>query len=58
MRTLFLIGMICLISLEISASGVIRINQLGYLPNSVKVAVFISDQNEEPASFQLIETLS
>jgi len=58
MRTLFLIGMICLISLGISASSVIRINQLGYLPNSVKVAVFISDQNDEPASFQLIETLS
>ena len=58
MRTLFLIGMICLISLGISASGVIRINQLGYLPNSVKVAVFISDRNDEPASFQLIETLS
>ncbi len=58
MRTLFLIGMICMISLGISASGVIRINQLGYLPNSVKVAVFISDQNDEPSSFQLIETLS
>ncbi len=58
MKKLFLIGMICLISLGISASGVIRINQLGYLPNSVKVAVFISDQNDEPASFQLIETLS
>lgn len=58
MRTLFLISMICLISLGISASGVIRINQLGYLPNSVKVAVFISDQNDEPSSFQLFETLS
>ncbi|MDP3914565.1 MAG: glycoside hydrolase family 9 protein [Bacteroidota bacterium] len=58
MRTLFLIGMICMISLGISATGVIRINQLGYLPNSVKVAVFISDQRNEPASFQLIETLS
>ncbi|HCY43073.1 MAG TPA: cellulase [Prolixibacteraceae bacterium] len=58
MKTLFLIGMICLISLGISASGVIRINQLGYLPNSVKVAVFISDTDSEPASFQLIETLS
>ncbi|MDO8928670.1 MAG: glycoside hydrolase family 9 protein [Bacteroidota bacterium] len=58
MKTFFLIGMICLISLGISAAGVIRINQLGYLPNSVKVAVFISDQNDEPSSFQLFETLS
>ena len=58
MKTLFLIGMICLISLGISASEVIRINQLGYLPNSVKVAVYISDAGSKPASFQLIETLS
>ncbi len=58
MKTFFLIGIICLISLEISASGVIRINQLGYLPNSVKVTVYLSDQNEDFTSFQLFETLS
>ncbi len=49
---------ICLISLEISASGVIRINQLGYLPQSVKVAVYFSEETEGITSFQLFESLS
>ena len=46
MRILFLISVIFLISLTVSASSVIRINQMGYLPQSVKVAVFLSDQDE------------
>ena len=58
MRTLFLISVIFLISLKVSASSVIRINQVGYLPQSVKVAVFLSDQDEELATFQLFESLS
>jgi len=58
MKVFFLIGMIFLISLGISASGVIRINQLGYLPHSVKVAVFLSDHDENAARFQLFESLS
>lgn len=40
------------------AKGNIRINQLGYLPQSVKVAVYLSDQKEELQTFQLFETLS
>jgi endoglucanase len=58
MKAYFLLVIICLISLGASASEFIRINQLGYLPHSVKVAVFISDQNEQLASFQLFESLS
>ncbi len=34
----------------------IRINQLGYLPRSVKVAVFISKEEEKPDTFFLIDT--
>jgi hypothetical protein len=40
------------------ALQVIRINQLGYLPQSVKVAVFLSDRQEKADRFQLIETAS
>ena len=39
-------------------SSWIRINQLGYLPQSVKVAVFISDEQQELADFQLIDAES
>ncbi|HEX7583119.1 MAG TPA: glycoside hydrolase family 9 protein, partial [Prolixibacteraceae bacterium] len=49
---------ICLFPFGAFASGVIRINQLGYLPHSVKVAVYLSDKKEELASFQVYETLS
>ncbi len=33
----------------------IRINQLGYLPQSVKVAVFMSEETEELSEFSLID---
>ena len=36
-------------------SSWIRINQLGYLPNSSKVAVFGSKQNENPQQFYLVD---
>ncbi|MFY9152301.1 MAG: glycoside hydrolase family 9 protein [Prolixibacteraceae bacterium] len=58
MKGSLLVVIICLISFAAKASEVIRINQLGYLPHSVKVAVFISDQKNELSSFQLFETLS
>lgn len=54
---LFLVSF-CLFSIQTFASGYIRINQLGYLPQSVKVAVFIADEKVEITSFQLFETLS
>ncbi len=39
-------------------SSWIRINQLGYLPQSVKVAVFISDEQQDLKDFQLIDAES
>lgn len=39
-------------------SSWIRINQLGYLPKSVKVAVFISDEPIENSQFQLVDAVS
>jgi len=58
MRIYLFLALFCLFSIQTKASGFIRINQLGYLPQSVKVAVFISDENVEIISFQLFETLS
>ncbi|MBV5315628.1 MAG: glycoside hydrolase family 9 protein [Prolixibacteraceae bacterium] len=58
MKVFFLSCFFCLISFGVSAYEVIRINQLGYLPHSVKVAVFLSDKTNDISSFQLYETLS
>ncbi len=41
-----------------SGSSWIRINQMGYLPQSVKVAVFIADEPVGLNQFQLIDALS
>ena len=38
-----------------NASGWIRINQLGYLPDAVKVAVFMSDKHINVTEFELVD---
>lgn len=58
MRFSLLLSTICLITLNTFATGFIRINQLGYLPNSVKVAVFISTEDTKIQTFQLYESLT
>lgn len=58
MRFLTLPLVFVFFSLSVLASGFIRLNQLGYLPQSVKVAVFISDESEDLQTFQVYETLS
>lgn len=58
MKASLLFVIICVFSLQISATGIIRINQIGYLPQSVKVAVYMSDQKDDITSFQLYEGLS
>ncbi len=45
-------------SLITSGSSWIRINQMGYLPQSVKVAVFISDESTDLHQFQLADAIS
>ncbi len=45
-------------ALASNGSSWIRINQLGYLPNSVKVGVFISEEPGEIRDFQLIDLKS
>ncbi|HET6558418.1 MAG TPA: glycoside hydrolase family 9 protein [Prolixibacteraceae bacterium] len=58
MKPLYLFILICLISFKVTALEVIRINQLGYLPNSIKVAVYLSDQNGKYSKFQLLDAAS
>jgi len=58
MKLFYLLLISCLITVPVRALDVIRINQLGYLPRSVKVAVYFSDQKAVITSFQLIEAIS
>jgi endoglucanase len=46
------------ISNEVAGNQVVRVNQLGYLPQSVKVAVFLSDENVNLKKFTLHEALT
>lgn len=45
-------------SFAVSAGQWVRINQLGYLPQSVKVAVFISEEPQQLASFELVNAVT
>jgi peptidoglycan/xylan/chitin deacetylase (PgdA/CDA1 family) len=47
-----------LTALNVQAEGWIRINQLGYLPKSVKVAVFIANEEVEMDAFSLVNALT
>jgi peptidoglycan/xylan/chitin deacetylase (PgdA/CDA1 family) len=50
--------MLFLLSFSLKSAEVIRINQLGYLPNSVKVAVFISSENVNFSSFSVHKAIT
>jgi len=52
--------MICLVAICFAARAqtVIRINQLGYTPGGIKVAVFGTKKGTVPAEFQLVEAFS
>ena len=41
-----------------SGDEVIRINQMGYLPNGLKVAVFLSNQNVLLKKFKVVDNLT
>ena len=44
--------------LPIRADEWIRVNQLGYLPHSTKVAVFLSEEPDTLRSFTLVDAFS
>lgn len=58
MKLIFLLVLVCLIPLVSPALESIRINQLGYMPHSIKVAIYFADQKNIPDSFQMFESLS
>lgn len=56
-KLLFII-MLFLLGFTLKSAEVIRINQLGYLPKSIKVAVFISSENMDFSSFTVHNSIS
>lgn len=52
-RILLPVAIYCLSTGTLLAEGWIRVNQLGYIPNTPKVAVMISDEAVSPESFQV-----
>lgn len=46
------------ITVQIKAEGWIRINQMGYLPQSVKVAVYMSEEPEDIDDYMLIDAFT
>lgn len=53
-----LIVVLSVITLSVRAEGWIRINQLGYLPQSRKVAVFMSEQATDVKEYALIDVFT
>ncbi len=49
---------LCCLSPEVQAQSWIRINQLGYLPNSIKVAVFISNEDQAILDFEVKDAVN
>ena len=58
MKKFFLIPVFLLLINSLCSIDAVRINLLGYLPQSPKIAVFLSDKKYELKSFQLINCLT
>jgi len=57
-KTKILILLASVATLQVSGQSWIRINQLGYLPQSVKAAVFISLTEEKTGDFRLCDAIT
>ena len=57
-KAIIITGFFLLIISAAKAVDIIRINQLGYLPNSVKVAVFLSSEEKEISTFTVHDVIS
>ena len=53
MKRFLVFALISMLLFPLQADEWIRINQLGYLPQSIKVAVFMSEEGNELNEFQL-----
>ncbi|MDD2960731.1 MAG: glycoside hydrolase family 9 protein [Muribaculaceae bacterium] len=58
MKRALLILLVSLFNLTINAESWIRINQLGYIPNSTKVAVLLNKEQINITSFQIINAFT
>ena len=57
MKNIILLGILFLVfSSSTNGKSWVRINQMGYLPQSVKVAVFISEESLKFNDFELVES--
>lgn len=50
------LGIVCSFKKPVAITSWIRINQLGYTPQGIKVAVWVSKDNTLPEDFQLVES--
>ena len=57
-RVFFTVCLALPLSMPAFGESWIRINQLGYLPQSVKTAVFISEEKTDVGEFELVEALT
>ena len=55
MKRLFALALVVILLFPLQAEEWIRINQLGYLPQSIKVAVFMSEEGDQLKQFQLVD---
>ena len=55
MKRFLVFAVISMLLFPLQADEWIRINQLGYLPQSIKVAVFMSEEGNELNEFQLVD---
>jgi hypothetical protein len=58
LRFAFLLAALLLSHLSAHSQSWIRINQMGYLPESVKVAVLVSKEQSLPADFSIHDALT
>ena len=55
MKRFFALVFVAILLFPLQAEEWIRINQLGYLPQSIKVAVFMSEEGNQLKQFQLVD---
>lgn len=55
MKRFLVLALIAILFFPLKAEEWIRINQLGYLPQSIKVAVFMSEDTATLSKFQLVD---
>ena len=58
MRRLWAVLLLALCSIPAFSGAWIRINQLGYIPASTKVAVYLSEDRETVSSFELVDVFT